>query len=263
MKTNRHRASWLAGLLGLTVLLFVNQTVQAQAVRGLTNIAGKWGSGTHLIAAGFEHTCALTGDGLVRCWGYNGSGQLGDGGPTSLDTVKTAPVVVKGVLTDAVAISASISHTCGVRANGRIMCWGRKTFGQLGDGSDGLGTSTPVGVSGITNAISVSAGLTHTCALLATGQVACWGRGDRGQVGDDNLQSTSPPVTVANISNAVMVAAGNNHTCALLATGHIMCWGLNDQGQMGNGRTSNTPQPRPTAVSGITNAVSIDAGVDN
>lgn len=252
MKEKLPRSCWMVGLVGLTMLLFANQAVQAQAARGLTNIAGKWGGGTPMIAAGEGHTCALTGDGVVRCWGANDKGQIGDGSITR----RTTPVVVNGI-SDAVAVSAGRTHTCAVRANGQVMCWGDNSFGQLGDGSLSQ-RLTPVAVSGIQNAVTVTTGFEHTCALLATGTIQCWGRSNWGQLGQGNAMQRLTPVAVLGINNAVAITAGSLHTCAVLATGEIQCWGRNTSGQLGD--DSIEPRAAPVQVVGITNAIIVTAG---
>jgi len=120
------------------------------------------------IATGFVHTCALLGDGSVECWGSNGTGQLGDGGgPGSL-----TPVRVSGI-GDAVAIASGYYHTCALRATGEIACWGNGIEGAVGNGGPDAIFPTPQTVSEIDNAVAISAGTNHTCAVLQGGAVKC------------------------------------------------------------------------------------------
>jgi alpha-tubulin suppressor-like RCC1 family protein/uncharacterized membrane protein YgcG len=213
--------------------------------------AGVLPSGT--IAAGDYHTCALLAGGSIDCWGLNASGQLGDG----TTEIRRTPVAVSGI-TNAIAITAGDYHTCALLAGGSIDCWGDNNNGQLGDGTTEYYRVTPVAVSGITNAIAITAGSQHTCALLAGGSIDCWGWNAYGQLGDGTTEIRRTPVAVSGITNAIAITAGDFHTCALLAGGSIDCWGENNSGQLGDGTTEI--RRTPVAVSGITNATAITAG---
>jgi alpha-tubulin suppressor-like RCC1 family protein len=230
------------------------------------------------VAAGggsysLNQTCALLDTGSIACWGSNIVGQLGDGVSTGPDTCadgghycSASPVTVSGI-TDATQISAGGNDTCARLATGEIDCWGDNSNAELGDGINAgpeicavageYCSTTPVAVSGIANATEVSVGYLQACAVLATGNVDCWGRVDAGGLGDGTTTYSDVPVTVSGISNAAAVSAGDGYTCALLATGHIDCWGGNDQGQLGDGTTTSSAVP--VAVSGITNATEIAA----
>jgi alpha-tubulin suppressor-like RCC1 family protein len=95
------------------------------------------------IALGYEHSCALLTDGTVKCWGSNGSGQLGDGTTTKRNT----PVEVSGIST-ATSIALGSGHSCALLMNSTVMCWGYNGSGQLGDGSV-TDRNTPVEVPGL------------------------------------------------------------------------------------------------------------------
>lgn len=204
------------------------------------------------ISSGNAHTCAVLITGRVMCWGQGTQGQLGNGLATT-SNVATQVLVV----TDAFQTSCGGEHTCAVLQSGRIMCWGSAGVGMLGNGGSTVQQNTPVFVSGISNAVQVSVGVSHSCAVLATGSAICWGEGMNGQLGNGQTARYTVPVAVSGITNAIHVTAGNQHTCALLATGSIMCWGVGTNGQLGNGGTAQ--QNTPVAVSGITNAVHISA----
>ena len=142
--------------------------LQPVAVEGLAG-------GVVAIAAGTYHTCALTGDGAAWCWGRNGSGRLGDG--TTLD--RRAPVPVAGLGEGVVAIAAGDTHACALMGTGGVKCWGSNRSGKLGDGTE-RSRRTAVAVVGLTSpAVAIAAGWDHTCALMSTGGVKCWGRGTR------------------------------------------------------------------------------------
>ncbi len=215
------------------------------------------------VSAGGLHTCALLSDQTVKCWGYNGDGELGDGvtnhGATDFQGLDTSPtpVTVSGI-TNATQISAGGQHTCALLSGGTVVCWGDNWAGQLGNGTT-TDSPTPVRVSGITNATQISAGFSHTCALLSDGTVMCWGWNWEGQLGNGTTTENSPtPVQVSGITNATQISAGSDHTCALLTGGTVRCWGDNLYGWLGNGTTTNSPTPVP--VSGVSTATQVTAG---
>jgi alpha-tubulin suppressor-like RCC1 family protein len=147
-------------------------------------------SGVIRVAAGRYHTGALLAS-SVQCWGHNSYGQLGDG--TTVD--KSSPVEVAGI-SGLAHLSMGSYHSCGVTAAGGAQCWGRNDYTQLGNGLT-ANSPVPVDVLSLVSAASMlAAGLSHTCALLDTGVVQCWGRNDRGQLGDGTTLDRSAPVTV-------------------------------------------------------------------
>jgi alpha-tubulin suppressor-like RCC1 family protein len=160
----------------------------------------------------------------------------------------------------AVAISAGSAHTCALRGNGRIACWGSNASGQLGNGNT-TNSNTPVAVKGLTNAIGVAAGFAHTCALKANETVVCWGANDSGQLGDGTTNPSLAPVAVSGLTHAVAIASGWNHTCAIRDDETALCWGLGADGELGNGSFDSSPTP--VAVTGLTNVVAIEGGQDD
>ena len=178
------------------------------------------------------------------------------------------PVTVAGIA-NAVMVDAGYNHTCAVLSGGTVECWGENGADQLGDGvirhnngitdDNGIDFSViPVQVSGITSATEVDVGTGHSCALLSSGAVDCWGANGIGQLGDGTTKYPSTPVQVTGIANAVRVSAGEANTCAVLADGSIECWGAGFEGQLGNGTDQNSPTP--VQVVGITNAVDVSVG---
>ncbi len=197
------------------------------------------------VSVGDQHTCGVGADGLVRCWGANDDGQLGD------DTYIDAPVpVVAQGLTNATGVAAGGAHTCAVTAEGTVWCWGRDSSGQAPH-PDGTNGRTPIPVPGITNATAVSAGAAHSCALLADGTVTCWGGISGGQAGPRT------PTPVEGVANAIALASGVYHACALIADGSVRCWGDGSYGALGDGGDSSSATS--VAVTGITTAVALDA----
>src|SRR5213594_1694197 len=226
-------------------------------------VVGMGGAG-HLtnavaVAARGYHSCALLGDGTVRCWGRNADGQLGDGtvaDPATGPPGSSTPVQVSGI-TGAAAVIAGGYHTCALFADGTAWCWGRSDDGQLGNGAR-ASASTPVPVTNLTGVTAMTAGFYHTCALLPNGTVWCWGRNDEGQLGDGTTVGRPAPVQ-AGITGALAVSGGYHHTCAVLSDGTVGCWGRNVEGQLGDGTTASSSTP--VRVGGITGAVAVSAGV--
>ena len=190
-------------------------------------------------SAGEYHTCALRSGGGVDCWGRNDYGQVGD----TTTTDRSAPVSVVGLSGTVVEIEGGGFHTCVRYASGTVECWGRNTHGQVGDGTTTSPRLSPVPVTGLSGVVELAAGQLHTCALLATGGVACWGDNGAGQLGDGTNTDRSSPVAVSGITNAVALGSAGYHNCATLATGDLACWGENWGGQLGDGTTS--PQSTP------------------
>ena len=181
-------------------------------------------SGVSAIAVGPTHTCALKGK-QVLCWGANQSGQLGNGEQT---TVQFELVAVSGLLEEVTALAPGGFHSCAL-ADGRVFCWGGNSFGQLGDGTS-QDRLSPVGVQGLDgDTVALSAGLAHTCAVLSTGRVECWGLDRGGLLGGGRLiTGEAKPVQVVGLSEGVgAISAGETSTCAVVG-GRVVCWGIND-----------------------------------
>lgn len=197
------------------------------------------------ITAGSDHTCALTTAGGVKCWGANGSGQLGDGTTTR----RLTPVAVTGLGSGIQAISAGHFHTCALTAGGAVLCWGANAEGQLGDNSQ-TSRTTPVAVVGLGAGVqAISAGGEHSCALKVGGNVECWGANALGQLGDLTHLRRLVPVPVLGLGQATTVGAGTYHTCAATQGGMAYCWGDNIAGQLGDGTAVGKNLPSPVLLS--------------
>jgi hypothetical protein len=243
-------------------------------LRSTASTAGDTLANVIRIAPGGNHTCALLSSGGVVCWGTNHYGELGDG--TTTDRVNPAPVT--GLSSGVAEIAAGDNHSCAVLTSGAVKCWGYNRYGQLGNGTATGATAanpTPVDVSGITTAVAITAGGSHTCALLTTGGVQCWGWNRRGQIGDGQDCSTSQcrqlvPTDVTGLASGVTaIDAGVYHNCAVLSGGTVKCWGQNDAGQLGTATGSPCqnellmPVPcaqTPVDVPGISNGAGVTAG---
>ena len=197
-------------------------------------------SGVNAISAGTYHTCAAKASGAVFCWGYNSSGQLGNGNNSN----STVPVPVSGLSSGVNAISAGTYYTCAVKASGEAFCWGDNSFGQLGTGNT-IGSNIPTPFSRITKDVNaIAAAAYHTCAITTSSDVLCWGDNSSGQLGTGNQSNSTMPVPVTGLPSGVKaIDVGGSHTCTLTTAGNILCWGYNGFGQLGNGNhnASNVP----------------------
>ena len=183
------------------------------------------------VTAGYGHSCALLQGGAVKCWGENSYGQVGDGTFTSRNT----PVSVS-LSAPALSIDAQVRNTCAVLSSGSVSCWGSNDWGMLGAGTGSSSnwtstkSSSPVAVSGISNATAVDVGAPFACALLSTGEVKCWGsNGDGGPSGTlgnaQNGGSSNIPVSVAGMSDAISISTGTAGGCVIRSNQTLSCWG--------------------------------------
>jgi len=195
------------------------------------------------IAAGDNHTCALTTTGGVRCWGSNYDGEVGDG----TGIWRSLPVSVFGLSSGVIAVAAHGSHSCAMTIAGALKCWGNNPNGQLGDGST-TDRLAPVQVSGLMSGVAaVELGKRHSCALLQSGAVRCWGDNYKGKLGDGTQTNRLTPWQVSSLGGvAVALTLGDDHTCAVLTSRVTRCWGDNYYGQLGDGTTTDRLLPATT-----------------
>ncbi len=206
-------------------------------------------SGVTALAVGNpNHACALV-NGGVQCWGYNFSGELGDGSSAASDV----PVQVSGLTSGVEAIAAGYVDACALLTGG-AQCWGNDSYGEVGNGEateNAISTPTPVlGLSGMVQAIAT--GGLHTCALVQGG-VECWGYNYGGDLGNGSsyaalLQSLTP-VQVSGLTGVQAITVGVYHACALSQDGGVLCWGDNSYGQLGAGAIASSSVP--VAVQGL------------
>lgn len=222
------------------------------------------------IAGGSSHFCTIrrsvidhagTVQSRVYCWGRNDFGQVDPGAIDEYGNVRTGPVLrptlipLNGV---PVSVSTSSFSSCALMSGGTVWCWGRHLVGEAGTQNnfrplrEGMHTGVfPQQVAGVSNAIALSSGNSHTCALIANGTVQCWGNNDQCQLGrglivvngsnqwhsgtPEPVKVGTPTVPTGVLDHVIQIAGGGAHTCALRSDGSIHCWGRGDRGAAGEG----------------------------
>ena len=219
----------------------------------------------------------------VKCWGDNAQGQLGDGTTTS----RSAPAKVKGLGSGVHTIVAGDKHTCAIISSSKgstslsptadnsgagdfaAQCWGANNRGQLGDGMKTEWRARrliPADVVGLHNGIhAIAAGGRHTCALVSSGGVKCWGDNQFGQLGEGSTDRTTP-CGCSGAEQRVYTQShlAGRHTCVLTTAGGVQCWGANWAGQLGDG--TQRERRIPVNVVGLSSgvqAIAVSGGADH
>jgi alpha-tubulin suppressor-like RCC1 family protein len=181
------------------------------------------------------------------------------------EPVAAAPAPSPGpeaALTGVRAMATGYYHSCAVLTSGQVRCAGDNGSGQLGGGNTDIETATvvvrnPTNTGPLTGVTQVAGGVDHTCALLTSREVRCWGDNDSGQLGDGTLTDRLYPVPVKSpsgpgrLTGVVQISADADRTCAVIQGGLARCWGDNDAGQIGDG-TAGTDRRRPRPVRAVT-----------
>lgn len=195
------------------------------------------------------HNCAIKKDGSAVCWGNNKYGQLGDG--TIVNKQTPTPVIGLGPGTTA-AIAQAMNHTCALKTDGSVVCWGLNANGQLGDGTieekltpnqvSGLGPGTTVAI--FTDLFGNNPN--GTCAIKTNGSAVCWG-----EIAPIGFSGNATPVKISQITpgTAKSLEFGFKSTFVLKKDGSVIGWGTNYCGQLGNGTKEGTGTP--TQVYGL------------
>jgi alpha-tubulin suppressor-like RCC1 family protein len=205
-------------------------------------------AGAVQIAAGTEHTCALTSDGGVWCWGDNRLAEV-LGTPTDNYTAKPTPTRV-APLAAASAVAAGGNWSCAVLRDTTVSCWGNDPWNQ--DPKSAPTLPITVGgvarVAGLDHVTEVALSNSFACARIDDGTARCWGSNTSGQLGDGTTTTSAVPVAVAGVSGVKHVVVGASHACALLDDGSITCWGDNALGELGDGTKTGTDCIPPVAL---------------
>ena len=188
---------------------------------------------------GINHHCARKTDGSLWCWGKNNNGQLGDG----TESMRTSPIQVAALGNDVISFGTHELHTCAVKSNGTLWCWGNNSGGELGDGTT-TKRKSPVEITALGGDVaSVSHGHgKNTCSIKNDGTVWCSGPNDLGQCGTGLVSSREllPAQVVRDDTGLALdgitdVCTGFKHVCGRRYDGTVWCWGDNQYGQLGHG----------------------------
>jgi alpha-tubulin suppressor-like RCC1 family protein len=213
------------------------------------------------IGAGAGHSLAVTSTGRVLAWGYNNTGQLGDGTNTDSNVPVEVPLPAGDTFT---AVAGGSGHSLALTSTGQMYAWGYNAYGQLGNNTT-TSTNLPVQVQlpvGTTvTAIAGGHGFT-SLGLTSTGQVLAWGHNNRGQLGDGTNTNSRVPISVQLPAGTTVtaIAGGDDHGLALTSAGHVLAWGYNAYGQLGNDSTTNTNVPVDVDLPDSVTVLAIGAG---
>lgn len=242
---------WGAGELGQLGQGRFGDSLVPVAVQGLDSAAVN-------VVAGRSHTCAIAEDGKVRCWGSNASGQLSRP-TTGADAVVSSrlPLLIPGLGGSATVLGAGGDHTCAARVQGAPRCWGANAQGQLGNGSVGA-TGTALNVVGLRGTVvALAGGNTHSCAIVDTGDMFCWGSNAQGELGTGTASADPSPAAVPTTAltgrDYTALSLGDKFSCALAPLrvqqlGTAQCWGQNTRGELGQDPTAVATSATPLAV---------------
>lgn len=210
-------------------------------------------TGTFLATDGTGY-CAIVKLGHVKCWGYNGVSQTGDGHSGGMVTVPTAVMGMAG----ARQLASDDAGYCGVVSGGHVRCWGDSSQGVLGDGAT---HKSPVPVSvpvkGLSSAVQIASDQDGYCARVVGGNVECWGYNSKGELGDGSMGAASDVPVRAKLSGATDLIGADNFYCAIVRGGGARCWGDGSGGRLGDGNDQAAAVPQ--AVKGLVGATSLYA----
>jgi alpha-tubulin suppressor-like RCC1 family protein len=227
------------------------------------NVTVNVNCGRQLVSGEF-HTCAATNAGNVFCWGSNVDGQLGNGTETkSLTPVEVLNPAGTAPLSGIVALSAGQAFTCALTNTGSVFCWGADQTGQLGNATiNDNGVDLPVQVTGLTNALTISSGQYHTCAVTTAGAAMCWGDNSEGELGITGADPDTPVQVTGLTSGVADVTAGSYYSCAVLTDSSAMCWGSGPLGAGPSTTGSFTPVSvlNPAGTAPLTGVLDVDGG---
>ncbi|MCC5791319.1 MAG: hypothetical protein JJT82_01740 [Legionellaceae bacterium] len=203
------------------------------------------------ITGGWGHTCVITEDHLIKCWGSNLNGQLGNEQNIGTDTPNPTPLQMQNFDKSAVHIASGDNYTCTTLSDEEVYCWGDNGVGQLGNrNSKNKITPRPLKVEYLSDKVNkVYIGSSNSCALLKNGLVECWGANNYGQLGSIGDPSGMPVTNPYLDANTTGLVVGLAYICALNQTGNLKCWGMNTSGELGVPTNYHKIDPNPYPLS--------------
>lgn len=174
-----------------------------------------------------SHTCGISADRQIYCWGSNVYGELGDG------TTEFRNIPTKMSNDTWSKIAAGTMHTCAIKEDRELYCWGDNRYGSLGDGTT-VSRTIPTKIARTDSWLEVATGGAYTCAINNENQLYCWGANNGGKLGDGTILDKFIPTKIGDDTWA-SVTTGSGHTCAIKTDNSLYCWGYNFSGQLGDG----------------------------
>ncbi|MGW1766460.1 RCC1 domain-containing protein [Streptomyces sp. NPDC002073] len=172
-------------------------------------------SGVRELDGGNSHSLALLSNGTVRAWGSNSVGQLGNGSTGGASGTPVTVTNVTGVRDIAAGANHSLALLSSLILPSTVRAWGSNSVGQLGNGSTGGASGTPVTVTNLTGVRDIAAGGNHSLAYLSAGTLRSWGGNNAGQLGNGSTTNSGTPVTVrTGIGTITHIAAGDEYSLA-------------------------------------------------
>ncbi|HKU39633.1 MAG TPA: hypothetical protein VJR89_15845 [Polyangiales bacterium] len=214
------------------------------------------------VSLGEHQTCVRRSDSTLECWGYPHRTELNVQGERDVVDVEAGYFLTTATLADGSvrswgmnslagqidvassrAVSSGYGFVCTLAQDASVRCKGIYIVrDEVGVPVDGV-------VQGLRSIASMSSGFEHSCAVTQQGKVYCWGRNNRGQLGDGSTTHSLEAREVVGLDHVVEVTCGREHSCAHKADGSVYCWGSNDLGELGDGTT--TERHTPVAVIGL------------
>ncbi|GEO07111.1 hypothetical protein AAE02nite_47750 [Adhaeribacter aerolatus] len=216
------------------------------------------------LAGGEFNSFAISKYGKLYAWGFNWSGQLGNG----TNVTSTVPIDISnfGALAGKTIIQvvSEARYTLALATDGTVYAWGSNFSRNLGSNQVG-DSNVPVQVNNLSGIISISGGERHSLALKSDGTVYAWGSNNNGQLGNGSLDPfpISTPMQVVNLSEVIAIAGGDSHSLALKSDGTVYAWGRGYSGQLGDGNFyTDSPYGSavPVEVTALHNVTAIAAG---
>jgi len=205
-------------------------------------------------SSGNSHTCAIKDNASLWCWGGNTKGQIGQDNTTAFYSEPTAVAPDSKWL----SISANGDHSCAIKDDNSLWCWGGNEAGQVGNNSTETVVKTPTLIAAGSNWNKISLGTDHSCGIKADNNLWCWGDNTLSQLGDGSTLATNTPKQIGTAINWSEISLGNQFSCAISTDGSLWCWGYNDRYQLGDGETTDVNIP--TAISDDSDWNSISSG---
>jgi cysteine-rich repeat protein len=219
-----------------------------------------------IFASGYQHTCAIGKNGVLKCWGNNANGELGLGdvamrGDGAGEMGAALPAVQLGTGRTVTFVGAMLHSTCAFLDNAAVKCWGYSGAGEgglgdtntRGDNAGEMGDALPAVSLGTGRTVrTLGVGSEHACVLLDNGAVKCWGFNSFGQLGQGNTNNLGDEpnemgdnllaVDLGTGHTVKSLAVGKFHNCAILDDNTLKCWGSNNNGELGLGDTDSRGQ---------------------